>query len=298
MARNADTAEQDRVAIAARRAAILFAIAGSLAIVQAWMPGLVRPEQRLDFALLGLLDLVAGGLLLALPWRRLPAGALAIVPVTALVLVDAFAIVGELPPAVYSVFLVLLAAWVGVSLPGGTAVALTPAVALAYAAPLAAGEPRADALATGAIVLPAFALIGELLAHIVGELRTANLRLAEAALHDELTGTGNRRQAMDALQRVRPGDALLVLDVDHFKQVNDHHGHATGDAVLASLGALLRRGTAGADTVARLGGEEFLIILAQAGTNAAAIADRMLGDWRATRPATTLSIGIAVVEAG
>ena len=103
---------------------------------------------------------------------------------------------------------------------------------------------------------------------------------------------------MESLPRLRSGDAVLVLDVDHFKQVNDRHGHATGDAVLASLGRLLRDSVRGADAIARLGGEEFVVLLRAAGVDARGIAERILADWRATRPPTTLSIGVAVLEPG
>src|SRR4051794_41495093 len=98
---------------------------------------------------------------------------------------------------------------------------------------------------------------------------------------------------MAALRRLRPGDAVLVLDLDHFKQVNDGHGHATGDAVLAALGDLLRRSVRGADDVARLGGEEFVVLLGRPDGEVAAIAERILDDWRASDPLTTISIGVA-----
>ncbi len=80
---------------------------------------------------------------------------------------------------------------------------------------------------------------------------------------DALTGLANRRQFREVM-RVRGGErafngALLMVDVDHFKRVNDHHGHAAGDRVLVEVARRLGAAMRGADLVARWGGEEFLV---------------------------------------
>jgi diguanylate cyclase (GGDEF)-like protein len=80
---------------------------------------------------------------------------------------------------------------------------------------------------------------------------------------DALTGLANRRQFREVM-RARGGDrafrgALLMVDVDHFKRVNDHHGHAAGDRVLVEVARRLNAATRGDDLVARWGGEEFLV---------------------------------------
>jgi diguanylate cyclase (GGDEF)-like protein len=80
---------------------------------------------------------------------------------------------------------------------------------------------------------------------------------------DALTGLANRRQFREVM-RVRGGErafkgALLMVDVDHFKRVNDHYGHAAGDRVLVEVARRLGAATRGADLVARWGGEEFLV---------------------------------------
>jgi diguanylate cyclase (GGDEF)-like protein len=92
----------------------------------------------------------------------------------------------------------------------------------------------------------------------------------EAAFTDHLTGLANRRRFERQLEREvsrtrrfeRPF-CLLVLDIDHFKLVNDTHGHDAGDDVIRRLGNVLQAGTRGIDTAARIGGEEFAIILTE-----------------------------------
>lgn len=122
--------------------------------------------------------------------------------------------------------------------------------------------------------------------------------LLDASMRDPLTGVGNRRQADALLAQVKPGDAVAILDLDHFKSVNDRFGHAAGDEVLVSLAQYLDRSLRDGDAVARFGGEEFLVVLRAAGTNAAGAMERLAAGWRRTDPVTTFSAGVAVHEAG
>jgi len=100
--------------------------------------------------------------------------------------------------------------------------------------------------------------------------------LAAAAETDPLTGLLNRRafhprfEAMveDAARRHRP-ISVVMLDLDHFKRINDQHGHHVGDEVLAQLAAILRDASRDGDLVARLGGEEFVLALPGAGAEEA-----------------------------
>jgi two-component system cell cycle response regulator len=90
----------------------------------------------------------------------------------------------------------------------------------------------------------------------------------EAAIRDPLTGLYNRRYALPHLERVaeqsrlsgRPF-AVMIADLDHFKRINDWHGHDAGDAVLIECARRLQRNMRAVDLVARIGGEEFLIVL-------------------------------------
>ena len=100
------------------------------------------------------------------------------------------------------------------------------------------------------------------------QLVLANERLSEISVTDELTGLHNRRFAMQRLHETRgltrrSGLPLscILLDIDHFKSINDNHGHLFGDGVLRQVGKILSGSCRLSDIVSRLGGDEFLIIL-------------------------------------
>jgi diguanylate cyclase (GGDEF)-like protein len=112
-------------------------------------------------------------------------------------------------------------------------------------------------------------------------LEEANQNLALQASTDALTGVNNRRALEQTLQRdLRRAErakeplSLLLIDIDHFKQVNDRHGHLVGDAVLCRLAAILTRAVRDGDFVARYGGEEFCLILPQSSADGALLAAR------------------------
>jgi two-component system cell cycle response regulator len=140
-------------------------------------------------------------------------------------------------------------------------------------------------------------------------------RSLSLALTDELTGLYNRRYALvhldEQLARVNQGAdgmALLVIDVDHFKRVNDTHGHDAGDDVLRQLAARLQNGVRNFDLVARLGGEEFVVIMPEANLGFAAKAADRLRQSVAAEPFTitasgkelpvTISLGVTIAEPG
>ena len=124
--------------------------------------------------------------------------------------------------------------------------------------------------------------------------RRTSQALAAATLRDELTGIGNRRHAAALLESLLPGDAVALLDLDHFKAVNDRDGHAAGDAVLVAMGAYLREQLRYEDSAARYGGEEFLVLLRQVPDRARDTAERLVEGWRTRQPAVTISVGVAV----
>jgi diguanylate cyclase (GGDEF)-like protein len=149
------------------------------------------------------------------------------------------------------------------------------------------------------------------LRQIAAELAVANRRLANAALTDLLTGLPNRRSAMDQLEQAwsaasRSGQpiAVMVVDIDHFKHINDTYGHAAGDRVLREAAAILRASARREDSVCRIGGEEFLVICPNTDLNAALqSAERLRANLSAkritignTEKTLTVSIGVATRE--
>ena len=126
----------------------------------------------------------------------------------------------------------------------------------------------------------------------------AQRRLTDAAnrasVIDELTGVGNRRWANTLLRGLRPTDAVVIIDLDHFKDVNDRHGHGVGDDTLRRLAGFLQARIRDQDEVARYGGEEFLLVLRQAGDTALAATERLVSGWRQLSPGVTFSAGVAL----
>jgi len=113
------------------------------------------------------------------------------------------------------------------------------------------------------------------------ELAKSNEVLAEQSERDPLTGLGNRHQLQRLLAEPKRKQgsvgSLFLVDVDHFKNINDTHGHAGGDQVLVELAERLRLAVRDGDAVLRWGGEEFLVLTdAQDGTAARALAQRVL----------------------
>ncbi len=125
--------------------------------------------------------------------------------------------------------------------------------------------------------------VGNTLATALARLRGEE-RVRHEAVHDPLTGLANRTLLHDRLEhalarseREGCGTGVLFIDLDNFKQVNDQYGHATGDAVLAELGKRLRGAVRPADTVARVGGDEFVVVCEEVDEDSAvALGERLL----------------------
>lgn len=148
----------------------------------------------------------------------------------------------------------------------------------------------------------------------ITERRAAEAAIRQLAFIDPLTQLPNRRFLLDRLRqglansdRTRRCGALLFIDLDHFKDVNDTHGHEAGDSVLTEISQRLKHSVREGDTVARLGGDEFIIMLENLGDTAEdatekaeAIASKVLADLGAPLTVgghavtTTPSIGISI----
>ncbi|MBX9810180.1 MAG: GGDEF domain-containing protein [Burkholderiales bacterium] len=100
------------------------------------------------------------------------------------------------------------------------------------------------------------------------QAREANQKILHMADHDPLTGLFNRRRFQHELERwtdyavrYQHSGALVFIDIDSFKSINDTHGHKAGDACLVTIGGLLQNGLRGTDSIGRWGGDEFVILL-------------------------------------
>ncbi|PZP39821.1 MAG: hypothetical protein DI585_02885 [Pseudomonas fluorescens] len=134
--------------------------------------------------------------------------------------------------------------------------------------------------------------------------------LSEKASRDSLTGLLNRRgmeaalaEAIENYKRYNHNGALLMLDINHFKSVNDTHGHAAGDALLRHIAYGMEKCTRTTDNLCRLGGDEFMIYLPEANLSHALTMARRLRLWLEQNPCVwggkplnvSLSIGIATM---
>ncbi|QYO78589.1 PleD family two-component system response regulator [Devosia salina] len=144
------------------------------------------------------------------------------------------------------------------------------------------------------------------------ELRESVNNTMALAVTDELTGLYNRRYfdrhlnvMLGKAQEQERDMALMILDIDHFKAVNDNHGHDIGDAVLREFAARLKRNIRGVDLACRFGGEEFVVLMPDTDTGQAeAVAERVRQsmaeksfDVGARRPlSVTVSVGVSIKE--
>ena len=177
---------------------------------------------------------------------------------------------------------------------------------------LSAGLDRFNVVSTLVFVTLA-AAVSTLLGRV---LETSNRRAfaLERELHrdsrtDSLTGLANRRAMeergpleLKRAARTAAPVSVILCDVDHFKSINDRHGHEVGDAVLRTTAAVLRGALRETDALARWGGEEFIAVLTDADTRAASeVAERMRSAVSATRfpglaDTATISLGVATVH--
>lgn len=150
---------------------------------------------------------------------------------------------------------------------------------------------------------------GVVVFHDVSETRALALKMAHLAHHDTLTGLPNRALLQSRMEfattvatRRKQRCALLFVDIDHFKQINDTMGHAAGDALLQEVGRRIRSAVRQDDTVSRLGGDEFVVLLphVEDADGAAEVAEKVLQACKeaigleAAALAISFSIGISL----
>lgn len=140
--------------------------------------------------------------------------------------------------------------------------------------------------------------------HLLDQVEIQRQEMQYLAMHDQLTGLYNRHFLNEQVnigiaEAIRHGInySLIILDIDHFKQINDQHGHDVGDKVLKGIGAFLHQRIRENDVVARLGGEEFLMLMNHCDiTSASHKAESLRAGIEALRPSgitVTASFGVA-----
>jgi diguanylate cyclase (GGDEF)-like protein len=287
---------------AVRQAGLLFGAAGALTILNNYVPG----SEYLNEAFLnavGALCLVVGLLVPRLPWHRWPARATVAITPFAFALIAVGNQQGGVSTYSYAPFFIIVFMWVGLHHRPGTSLLLAPLAAAAYMVPgLIDAHAPDGALSSVTIAIPACVLIGETVARTVSRLRRTEEKLSRLALVDDLTGLANRRAFVtvgEQLLRVadRAGETVLVVyaDLDGMKAINDRHGHAAGDEALRQAARLLRETFREADLVARIGGDEFCVLLPGHASEAKASIDRLrdAAAGSAGFPPVALSLGVA-----
>jgi diguanylate cyclase (GGDEF)-like protein len=140
-------------------------------------------------------------------------------------------------------------------------------------------------------------LLAETTGRVVDQLRQAE-QLVRDADTDALTGLDNRRVFFRELITMVEGDAIVFLDLDHFKHLNDTLGHVAGDRELAAFGAVLREQIRESDIASRYGGEEFAVLVRGHGRTGAELLVRRLREAWDRCSSTTFSAGAALHEEG
>jgi diguanylate cyclase (GGDEF)-like protein len=284
---------------------VLFIAAGTLGTLGQVLPSTLRSEGSL---VVNLISVTLGIAIRWLPWDAWPHRAtLALVAPAFGLIISGQWFNPDGTGTLYGLWFVVVFGWVGTWHPARTTLLLGPVGACAYIVPFLPFSPAAssESLATVVIAVPIAVVMAQVLAVKTSGMRQAHRALEATAellekanLTDDLTGVGNRRLANALLDSMGEGDGVIMLDLDHFKLVNDTRGHAEGDRVLMELGAYLLEAVRDHDSVARFGGEEFLVLVRGAGRGLTSIADRLMEGWRARGTGVTLSAGALMHQAG
>lgn len=284
------------------QAGLLFAVVGVIGLVSDAFPAGIGHGRLISVILdAALLPLGVVAIVFRKSWLFQDRRGL-LLAVVAMAMIGANNANGSLVPATYGTYFMLVMVWVGIWYKPWTVLALSPLMTCAYLVPFYLGAPRSPGDVSAVfLVVPITVLAGEIIAHFTERVRHADRarerllsELSRETVTDELTGVGNRRLGDILVESLEPGDAVTILDIDHFKDVNDQHGHLEGDRVLRQLGSYLMVSMRDRDAVARMGGDEFMMVMRGAGTEGVNIVARLLNEWRQFSPLATISAGVAV----
>jgi diguanylate cyclase (GGDEF)-like protein len=302
---------------AGRLGAVLYLVSGVVTVISLVLPA-PATLNALAVACVGILAMALAPIIWHLPWHRWPRRASLVLPLVALPLISVHNVAGGSDPYRWGLFYVVVSAWVGLAQPRGTFYLISPLLAISYALPLVVFNHPLWALSSSLYAVPVCGLVAESVAWAISRasqaqqaLRESETRLRDLAHHDALTGLSNRTDFLlhldEALSQrpVQGSVALMFADIDDFKGINDRLGHATGDEVLRHAAHSLNSGVRPGDLVARMGGDEFTVLLPRVGSlaEAVSIADRIREQLRKpvvcgdVEVAINASVGVALAAA-
>ncbi|GHS87225.1 hypothetical protein AGMMS50218_08630 [Actinomycetota bacterium] len=232
------------------------------------------------------------GLSLVCPWERWDVSAAMVFPVVGFGALTTIAVTTDGVASAYVGIIPLCFVYVGMFQHALAGPLLLPLAWATYAV-------MVDLHTTSTVVRMAVSgtvwlAISLILAAMAAHQRVITERLRAAARTDSLTLLGNRRGLGSHLARLRPGDCLVLCDLDHFKQVNDTAGHLVGDHVLESFGHTVSQHLRRKDYAARFGGEEFVLLLARTTPGQALAAlSGLRSEWAELDTGVTFSAGVA-----
>ena len=283
---------------AARLGRWLLVFQGLVVGVSGWW---VNEEDGVPWAVFGAAAaMVAVGLLsAALPWRRWGRWSTIAYPYAAMALLIVLGLSAPTAAPAYVGLLTLWFMYVGVVAPVHTGLRILPAAAVTFVVmQQRVGPEQVVRLVLAAIT---WVVLSDVLALRAATTLVRTTDLQHQAETDALTGLPNRRALEATLAALHPGDVVLVIDLDHFKQVNDGGGHDYGDQVLVDFAHTLLDVVRSRDQVARYGGEEFVLVLPQdneLGLGAASVTARLRHRWAEQYPQITWSGGATCHHAG
>jgi diguanylate cyclase (GGDEF)-like protein len=268
---------------------VLLALVGALVV--ATCLALHLPTTTAEtFGCIGGADVLAAVGLAVLPWQRFSRRSLLVFPFGLLATAFLAASAHQATGSTFVGCIGIAVVYLGLTQPCGTTLRSLPFLALAWWPTSAPHDARTFVRLAMSLLM--WSIVGEVLAHYRREQQRVQTQLLRASETDPLTGLGNRRVLDQALDELPDGGRVIMLDLDHFKEFNDRRGHGCGDDLLREFARVLTGAVRSDDAVCRYGGEEFVVVIAEAASGADVL-DRVRAAWQALDVEVTFSAGLA-----